>query len=140
MTTHKLWRQVLFDPLKIWRWDPIENIFWDLATFMDRKGNLNCPWSSSMNNSGHFLFCLSIRWGWKYTLNLKNVYWSFVSSGTLLFFCDSFFVAVFFAVDKVWSIRNSTTIFSALYHKRMKYFMVDILFQFSYHRSLKMYI
>ena len=45
---------------------------------------------------------------WKYALEFINFYWSFVSSGTLLLFCNSFFVAVFFAVQKVWSIRNSS--------------------------------
>ena len=43
---------------------------------------------------------------WIYALNFINFYWSFVSSGTLLLFCNSFFVAVFFPVQKVWSIRN----------------------------------
>ena len=80
---------------------------WLLVTFMDRKGTINCPWSSSTNNSGYFyFFSLYDEDENTYAMNFSVLYWGFVSSGTLLFFCNSFFVAVFFAVQKVWSIRN----------------------------------
>ena len=110
----------------IWRWDQIENIFWDWATFMDTKGNVSCQWSSSTNNSGSF-FC-------SYDED-ENTLWilvSFIEALSLqaLFysFAILFLLQFFFAVEKVWSIRNYLIFFARHTPMVWNYFSMSYFF------------